>query len=107
MMMQMQIQEQMMMSQNQNQIKDKNQEMFNIRFVSTDGSIINIIAKGEMTIIELLSKYFQRKPEYINEQNAFFIYNAQKLERNDKSKVKDIFINSGATHDVQVVTTYI
>ena len=76
-------------------------------FHDTRGNFTNIVIEKDTTIEELYNKYMEKAPFYVQDQRDFFLcFYAMKLERNDKTKVKDYFrnfINSPTLPEITVV----
>ena len=67
-------------------------EIYNIVFRHKYGNIKGIAAQKNMTIEELLNEYkLKTNTNDYEFQNLYFLFNAQKLEKHDKRKIKDVF----------------
>ena len=95
-MMMQQMQQQMMMQQQieaqqqimQPQIKEKKFK-YNVTFKTVKGKVNNLVADLDITIEELLNKYINEI--YGPAKGLVFLYNANKIKRNEQRTVKDFF----------------
>ena len=74
-----------------NNIDDDN--IYIITFKTTQGKSTPLSLDGEITVGKMLEKYLIRieRPDLINSNEISFIFNAQKVRFNDKTKIKDLF----------------
>ena len=74
-----------------NNIDDDN--IYIITFKTTQGKLTPLSLDGEITVGKMLEKYLIRieRPDLINSNEISFIFNAQKVRFNDKTKIKDLF----------------
>ena len=76
-----------------NLIKNKpNEVKMNVLFRTNVGSSINLIIEQEKTIHELIQEYFKKINKLdFREDDYYFIFNAQKINYNDETKLRDFF----------------
>ena len=68
-------------------------DKMNVVFKTSRGLRINIIIDPDKTISDLIRIFFMRvdREELFQRNDIIFIYNAQKLEYNDNTRVRDYF----------------
>ena len=85
------------MAANENEIDKRESNEIKVRFGTTGGVVTNIVFKKGTTIDEMIKKYLYEvnKPELIKQKEkgkVIFLYNAQKLELGDKTKIENVFL---------------
>ena len=64
----------------------------NVLFRTNNGNNINIVINKDKTIRELILEFFNKIEKKIyNENDIYFIYNAQKINYNENKKIGDFF----------------
>ena len=87
---QMNFQHQQMMEQNFREQKIKEWKIVNLLFRAQNGNLKTIVIETERTIKELIDKYMEVVYGFEN-RNIIFVFNANKLNRNDNRKIKEYF----------------
>ena len=64
-----------------------------IKFETDQGKFTPLVLDGEITVGKMLEKYLIRieRPDLINSNEIYFLFNAQKVRFNDQTKIKDLF----------------
>ena len=65
----------------------------NIIFESKEGEKNELQFPFGITVEKALESYLIKKPEMRNERNLIFIYNGQKINHKDKTKIEDFFVS--------------